>query len=182
MRPLFTIHGGEYLVGSHIEQKFKRVKVWIPSRDTGIDLLVTDRRSRRKVGLQVKFSKDFLVTHMGAAFQEQLRACGWWTINRNKLHASPADFWVLVLLGFGRRSADFVIVPTSILQRQLQILYGSPEVIQMYLWVTENDACWETRGLRRREQLRILDGSFSHRHRNFRKWLNNWSPVMRLND
>jgi len=36
MKPLFTIHGGEYLVGCHIEQKFKRVNVWVPSRDTGV--------------------------------------------------------------------------------------------------------------------------------------------------
>src|SRR5713101_6816222 len=45
MKPLFTIHGGEYLVGSYIEQHFKRVNVWIPSRDKGADLLVTDRHN-----------------------------------------------------------------------------------------------------------------------------------------
>ncbi len=43
MKPLFTIHGGEYLVGSYIERHFKRVNVWVPSRDTGVDLLVSDR-------------------------------------------------------------------------------------------------------------------------------------------
>jgi hypothetical protein len=37
MKTLFTIHAGEYLVGSHIEQHFRRVNVWIPSRDTGVD-------------------------------------------------------------------------------------------------------------------------------------------------
>ena len=26
MRPLFTVHAGEYLVGLHIEEHFKRVK------------------------------------------------------------------------------------------------------------------------------------------------------------
>lgn len=25
MKTLFTVHGGEYLVGSHIEERFKRV-------------------------------------------------------------------------------------------------------------------------------------------------------------
>jgi len=39
MKSLFTIHAGEYLVASHIEQHYKRVNVWIPSRDTGVDLL-----------------------------------------------------------------------------------------------------------------------------------------------
>ncbi len=44
MRPLFTIHAGEYLVGSEIEQHFKKEKlnVWIPSRGADIDLLVSD--------------------------------------------------------------------------------------------------------------------------------------------
>src|SRR3990172_306839 len=109
MKALFTIHGGEYLVGSYIEQRFRKVNVWVPSKDTGIDLLVSDRRNRRTVSLQVKFSKDFLVTHGGPLFQKHLRACGWWTINRDKLQRSPADLWVFVLLGFASRTTDFLI-------------------------------------------------------------------------
>jgi hypothetical protein len=85
MRPLFTLHAGEYLVGAHIEQRFKRVNVWVPARDTGVDLLASDRANRGTVSLQVKFSKDFLVTHHGPEFQKELRACGWWTIMRNPL-------------------------------------------------------------------------------------------------
>lgn len=49
MKPLFTVHVGEYLVGSYIEQHYKRVSVWIPSRDTGVDLMVSDRRGRSTV-------------------------------------------------------------------------------------------------------------------------------------
>jgi hypothetical protein len=89
MKPLFTVHGGEYLVGSYIEQHYKHVNVWIPSRDTGVDLLVSDRRSRHALSLQVKFSKDFLATDMGAEFQKDLRACGWWAINRARFRSSP---------------------------------------------------------------------------------------------
>ena len=81
MRSLFTVHAGEYVVASEIERRFRRTNVWVPSRDTGVDLLVTDRRSRGALSLQVKFSKDFLATHMEPAFQKQLRACGWWTID-----------------------------------------------------------------------------------------------------
>jgi hypothetical protein len=62
MKPLFSVHAGEYLVGSHIEHRFRKVNVWVPAKDTGIDLLVTDRSNRRSASLQVKFSKDFLVT------------------------------------------------------------------------------------------------------------------------
>jgi hypothetical protein len=85
MRPLFSVHAGEYLVGSHIEQHFRRVNLWVPAKDTGIDLLVSDRSNHRSISLQVKFSKDFLVTHRGPEFQRSLKACGWWTLDRDKL-------------------------------------------------------------------------------------------------
>src|SRR5450830_1590543 len=160
MKPLFTIHAGEYLVGSHIEQQFPHLNVWVPSRDTGVDLLVSDRRNRRAVSLQVKFSKDFLVTHMGPVFQKELRACGWWTIDQRKLRTSPADFWVFVLLGFARRTVDFIIVPPRELWRRLRSIHGSQKMIQSYLWVTEGRQCWETRGLQRKDQLRIADGVY----------------------
>ena len=71
MKPLFTVHVGEYLAGSHIEQHYKRVSVLIPSRGTGVDLLVSDRRDRSTVSIQVKFSKDFLPTHMAPSFKSR---------------------------------------------------------------------------------------------------------------
>lgn len=181
MKPLFTIHGGEYLVGSHIETCFRRVSVWVPSRDTGVDLLVSDRRNRRAVSLQVKFSKDFLVTHMNPLFQKDLRACGWWTIDRDKLRRSPADFWVFVLLGFAARTTDFVIIRPKELWRRLGSIHGSQEKIQSYMWVTERKRCWETRGLQREDQLRLADGRYREASRDLTKWLNNWTPVARLN-
>jgi hypothetical protein len=181
MKPLFTIHGGEYLVGSYIEQHFKRVNVWIPSRDTGIDLLVSDRPNRRAVSLQVKLSKDWLVTHMKPEFQGPLRACGWWTINQSKLRKSAADYWVFVLVGFARRTTDFVIVPTGILQQRLRSIHGAQRTMQSYLWVTNRGRCWETRGLLRRAQLRVANGDYRQTSRDFTKWLNQWTPVARLN-
>ena len=41
MKPIFTIHAGEYLVGTYIEKNFKKYNVWFPSKDRGIDLLVS---------------------------------------------------------------------------------------------------------------------------------------------
>ena len=64
MQPIFTIHAGEYLVGSYIEDKFKKYRVWVPSKDIGIDLLVTNSKNSKAVSLQVKFSKDYTVTHI----------------------------------------------------------------------------------------------------------------------
>lgn len=177
MRPLFTIHAGEYLVGSQIEQHFKKEKlnVWIPSKDTGIDLLVTDHQNLRTASLQVKFGKDFLPTHMPADFQKELRVCTWFTINRDKLQKSEADFWVFVLNGFKRRSCDFVIVPKTELELRLRLIHGfDKRIIQSYLWVTERNQCWETRDLEggKEDKLRIKDGEYENPIRDFTKFLN----------
>lgn len=61
MQPLFTIHAGEYLVGSHIEQHLRdpngdNVNVWVPSKDTGVDVLVTDKTNKKTTSLQVKLA------------------------------------------------------------------------------------------------------------------------------
>jgi hypothetical protein len=181
MRPLFTIHAGEYLVGALIEQRFKRVNVWIPLRDTGIDLLVSDRRNARIFSFQVKYSKDFLVTHMGPDFQKGLRACGWWSINSEKLASSPADYWVFVLQGFASRSVDFVVILRAELSRRLKAIHGRLKNIQTYIWVTEANRCWETRGLDRASQLLVTHGKYRNRRRDLSLWLNNWTPVAQLN-
>ena len=104
MRPFFSLNAGEYLATAHIERHFKWADVWLPSRDTGVDLLVSGRRNGRTVGLQVKYSKDFLVTsrpgRFGPEHQKKLRASGWWTVDRDKLRDSRADYWIFVLQGF----------------------------------------------------------------------------------
>src|SRR5205807_9167176 len=45
MRPLFTVHASELLVGQHIEQSFKGKNVWIPTKDSGVDLLITNSKN-----------------------------------------------------------------------------------------------------------------------------------------
>ena len=181
MRPLFTIHAGEFVVGDHIERNFRRVNLWVPSRDTGTDLLVTDSRNAKAVSLQVKFSRDFLATHMPTIFQKPLRACGWWSLNREKIAKSTADYWVFVLVGFERRSTDFVIIKPSELLARLDTIHGKAKTIQSYLWVTEKNRCWETRGLKRQEQLAIAQGQYSNGERDFSTYLENWSSVQALN-
>lgn len=181
MQPLFTLHAGEYLVGAHLESRFKKANVWVPVRDTGIDLLVSDPRNRRTVSLQVKYSKDFLVTHMAPEFRDRLRACGWWSINGEKLAKSPADYWVFVLQGFASRSTDFVVIPRRDLVRRFAALHGARKIVQSYIWVTGGNRCWETRGLARTDQMRVAEDTFTHRDRDLTRWLNNWSVIDRLN-
>jgi len=187
MKPLFSVHAGEYLTGSHIEKQFKHVNLWVPAKDTGVDLLVSDRANRRTVSLQVKFSKDFLVAHMqkeAPEFQKKLRACGWWTLNSDKMSKSPADYWVLVLQGFANTSVDYVVIPPQELLRRLRdIHHGEQKIWQVYVWITKTERCWETRGLSKSDRLLITDDKFSdlHRHRDFSEYLNAWGPVARLN-
>ena len=60
MKPMFTIHAGEYLTGAYIEENCKEANVYVPTKDTGIDLLITSKDSKKIVSLQVKSSKDLL--------------------------------------------------------------------------------------------------------------------------
>jgi hypothetical protein len=178
--------GGEYLAGSRIEEKFRHVNLWIPAKDTGIDLLVTDRANRKAVSLQVKFSKDFLVAHMqrqAPEFQRKLRACGWWTLNDKKLRQSRSDYWVFVLLGFANTSRDYIVIPPQELLRRLRSIHHKrqPKIWQVYLWVTKTNFCVETRGLKKRDKLLITEGKFSDSNRDFTKYLNAWGCVARLN-
>jgi hypothetical protein len=76
VKPLFTTHAGEFVVGDYIERKFPRVNVWVPTKDTGVDLSISGKKNKRVLSLQVKFSRDFLATHEPAVFREPLRVSG----------------------------------------------------------------------------------------------------------
>ena len=185
MKPLFSVHAGEYLAGSYIERHFRHVNVWVPAKDTGIDLLVSDSKNHHTISLQVKFSKDFLVAHMQSQapeFQHRLRACGWWTLNSEKLIKSQADYWVLVLQGFSNKSVDYIVIqPRELLRRLRGIHRRRPKVWQVYIWVCKTERCWETRDLSMSDRLLIAGDKFFNAHRDFSRYLNAWGPVARLN-
>ena len=113
MKPIFTIHAGEYLVASEIEEKFPGLRVWVPSKDTGVDLLVTSADHKKAVSLQVKFSKDFLGRNVRNVISRGVKSGGWSSFKRDKIETSPADYWVLVLYQFQNRSYDFVVIKPS---------------------------------------------------------------------
>jgi hypothetical protein len=183
LKPLFTVHAGEFLVDCEIERKFRRVNVWIPAKDTGIDLLVSNNDNSKTVSLQVKFSRDYLVTHMKeAAFQRELRACGWWTPTRQQIEKSRAQYWIFVLVGFANRSTDFIIITPDDLLKRLDAIHGkTAKKFQSYLWVTQQGNCYETRGLNLADRLLIAEKKFNNEPRNFTKYLNNWTPIKALN-
>jgi len=174
MRPIFTIHAGEYLVGTRIEESFPKLRVWVPSKDRGIDLLVTDENSRKLTSLQVKFSKDYLATSARSFATSAIQSGGWWTLNRDKLRDSPADLWVMVLYQFHTRMFGFVVIPPQRLLARYDKLRARSQAIQSYIWVSIEGRCWETRGLKAAEQKKVCEGDFEDPTRDLTKYLNAW--------
>ena len=128
----------------------------------------------------MKFSKDFLVTHMAPAFRRSLRACGWWSFNREKRRGSRADLWILVLQGFSAQSTDFVVIPPKELLRCLDAAHGRVPRIQSSVWVGSSETCWETRGLSKEAQLEVAAGKYRNASRELTRYLNNWAPLEKL--
>ncbi len=180
MKPLFTVHAGEYLVGSHIEKCYPKWNVWVPSKDTGIDLLITSARNSKAVSLQVKYSKDFTQDYLTPLLQSKLMASGWWTHQEKKIRESKADFWIFVLPSFIEHCTSFIIVPPAELLRRFQTIFGQSErKIHSYLRVTKSGCCWESRGLNKADQEMIGFDRYSHPARNFTRFLNlsGWDEI-----
>jgi len=178
MKPLFTVHAGEYLVGSYIEEHYPKWSVWVPSKDTGIDLLATNARNTKAVSLQVKFSKDFNPTHHPILLQNKLLAAGWWTHQEKKIKDSRADFWIFVLPSFAEHETSFIIITPAELLRRLRRIHGKAEKrIHSYLWVTKSRRCWEARGLTHADQEMLAFDRFTGKDRNFTSFLNEWGEI-----
>ncbi len=178
MRPLFTVHAGEYLVGSFVERHFPKLNVWVPAKDTGIDLLVTNAANTRAVSLQVKFSKDFNPTNRTPLMLSKLSATGWWTLREEKIKNSKADFWVFALPSFTEHRTHFIIIPPKELLRRLRSIHGKAKKrIDPYISVTKSGRCWETRGLNNADQELLAFDRFKHPKRDFTQFLGNWSVI-----
>ncbi|OHD59411.1 MAG: hypothetical protein A2014_12790 [Spirochaetes bacterium GWF1_49_6] len=181
MKPIFSIHIGEYLVGNYLEKKFKKCNLWIPSKDTGIDFLMTNSDNTRNVSFQVKYSKDFL-PEMEAFHQDKLDACGWWTLNAEKIKNSSANFWIFAPFCFKKRNVDsLVIIDPNVLSTRLEAIHSKPKSLQIYFWI-KGKQCWETRGLRKDQQEQISNNSYRPQDemsklRDFSSYLNQWDGI-----
>jgi hypothetical protein len=176
MKPLFTIHEGEFLVGDFINRKFgDKFDVWVPTKDSGVDLLVTRKRRQGKaVRLQVKFSRGFGIS---AELARHVIATSWFTLNPKKIRESPADVWVFVILTL-KHEEHFVLIPTSELRKRIPV--GSRSMWNLYLWVYEDGSCYEVRSLGKEEQLDTVHRGVRDRRRDFSKFLQQWSLLDRL--
>lgn len=148
MTPIFTIHAGEYLVGSCLEKHHKHIRVWIPSKDDGLDLLLTSRACLEGISVQVKFSKDWKEIIKSQQVHRLVQSSSWIRINRRKLEATEAAWWVLVIYGFDRLKADFVVIKPSVLLAQLNEIHGRKVgIFSLYLTVTKQGLVFEHRKL-----------------------------------
>jgi hypothetical protein len=183
MKPIFTIHEGEYLVGSYIEEEFNDLHVWVPSKDIGVDLLVTDALNKKIVSLQVKFSKNYLETHApysSKSHQENLTTCGWYKLYNNSIARSKADFWVFILRSSDQRNMknmQYLIIESYMLLKRLKKVYGEKNIYWLYFWVTKRGKCWDTRDLKKKDLSMIMTHEYHSETRDFTVFLNRWELI-----
>lgn len=181
MRPLFTVHAGEFLVGEHIEKTFSSLNVWVPAKDTGVDLLVTDAGARHTASLQVKLSRDYRLPEATEDFDRSLIAAGWLTLDHGKIEKSPAEWWVIVLVSHERKmKPQFIVIPPSELLSRLVQIHGKSKKYHFYPWVTKSGLCLEGRGLRKPERALLASGTLQLGPRDLSTFLNNWSCLQNL--
>jgi len=177
MKPLFTIHEGEFLVGDYISRRYgSDYEVWIPAKDDGIDLLVTHKtRNAKPVRIQVKHSRGFDARH---ALPDEYLGCarGWYTLNPKKIRKSRADLWIFVILTL-QHEKHFVIVPTKELIRRIP--RDTKEKWHMYLSVWGKDCCFNTRQMNKGELLAALDGGTVTLEQDYTEFLDNWDLIKR---
>lgn len=91
MKPLFTIHAGEFLVGEFIQQNFSRTSLWIPAEDSGVDLLVSDLKPPEN-GFASSEVLTRLPRHAYASFSKASSCLRLVVSGSSKISASPADY------------------------------------------------------------------------------------------
>jgi len=182
MRPLFTVHAGEFLVGEFIEREFRSLNVWIPSKDTGVDLLVTDEHLRAKpISLQVKLSRDYTQPEAVDALDRDAVAGGWLVISHQKLETSTASYWVIVVVSHVRKSQpEYIIIPPRELLSKLVEIHGVSKNYHFYPWITKSGQCLQGRGVAKGDRDAIAAGTFPLGARDLRPYRNNWKFLEEL--
>ena len=176
MKPMFTVHEGEFLVGDYINRNLgKKHEVWVPTKDTGIDLLVTSKvRGLKPVGLQVKFSRSFPSKVLPP---EEVLASSWYTLRPAKVRSSKADLWVFVILTL-RHEPHFVLVPTKELRKRIP--RGRSGKWHLYLVALRGKRCYNVRDLTKgQKQLALLSGVKSPKL-DYSRFYGNWKLLDEL--
>jgi len=178
MRPIFTIHGGEYLFANEFEKRYPSLKLWIPAKDVGIDFLITNESNSKALSVQVKYSRDYNILQIDSNIRSNLKSLGWFHLNRDKLKTSKADYWVLLNYEGKTKTTDFFFIKPKNLLKRYNNLGRNGKIIDSYLWVLgKTKHAYETRGLRSNAQTMILSGRNNNRNRNFTIFLDRWNVI-----
>jgi len=181
MRPIFTIHAGEFLVAEKIEKDYPELDVWVPTKDTGIDLLVTNKKDASKsVAIQVKMSRDYKPVHATDDFSRKQLAGGWLSLSHDKIENSTAEYWVFILVSHERKmKPKYIIIPPSELLKRLVKIHGKSKSYHFYPWVMNlgSEAALQGRGLLKKDKAQIATGSYTLGDRDLSNYLGNWSPL-----
>jgi hypothetical protein len=170
MKPIFTIHEGEFLVGDYINRKLgHQYNVWVPTKDSGVDLLVTRKhRKGEAVGLQAKFSRSFDIR---PELARHVIATSWFVLEPQKIRKSQADLWVFAIMTL-QHDQHFVVIPKRELQKRIPRNPGKRWTL--YLWVYADGSCFQVRDLSTDERLETVHSGVRDRRRDFSQWLENW--------
>lgn len=76
---------------------------------------------------------------------------------------------------------QYVVVPLEKLKRRLGFLHPNVKRLQTYLWITADNECCETRGLKKKHTNSIISRNNNESDkgiRNFTQFLNNWTAII----
>lgn len=175
MKPIFTVHAGEFVFGEHVEQNFRQLRLWVPTKDTGIDFLITDSAAKSTVSVQVKMSRDYRPSLADTEFDKRLKAAGWFVFSRSSLETSPADIWSIILISHERRSKPvFINIPPRQLLQSLIETHGERRSYHLYPWLFSDGRCIEGRGLKKADKKAFIERRYEARSRDLSAFHNNW--------
>ncbi|HPY77682.1 MAG TPA: hypothetical protein PLQ45_07565, partial [Anaerohalosphaeraceae bacterium] len=142
------------------------------------------------VSLQVKYSKNYNAAPKSFGPKNIVESRGWWTLQRDKIENSIADFWVFVIYNFDPKLIRYVIIKPQKLSDKLKGIHGEQKSYHIYLSVKKvrkvrkvrtQITCWETRGLQNKAIGNLganNDNNGDIDCRSFTQYLR-WDPVRR---
>jgi hypothetical protein len=171
-------------VRKYIASNFPEKTVSEPTKDSGLDLLVTNQGNARTLKLKVHHSKDYVpqwttVEHVDLSVSKEFKAAGLFTPIRQQLDQSVADFWVLELSG-SEDKYDYVLIPPGELSNRLGVLPDGSRKHFIYVWMTKRGRAWLGRDLNEHQRKSIAENKFEKEDRELTKYLNDWTPVRKL--
>jgi len=182
LKPLFTIHAGEFLFGEYIEQNFRGARLWIPAKDTGVDFLITDTSGNNSVSVQVKMSKDYRPIISSSELDIGLVGGGWFVFSHLALESSTAEIWSIVLVSHERGiKPAFINIPPKNLLAKLVEIHGKRKSYHFYPWLLSDGTCIEGRGMKKPDKQALAKGQCVLNSRDLTQYRGNWEFMDRFN-